>query len=70
MDKSEPIPYPIPELFSYAEASKIVGLKEITLRRKAAAGLIPHYKVGGKNVRFSMNHLRTLFREVPARVAK
>ncbi len=63
MDQSKPIP----ELFTYRQAAKIIGLSELTLRRKGAAGEIAHYKIG-KNVRFSMEQLKGLIREVPALV--
>lgn len=47
------------KLFSFAEAAAVLGVPESTLRKKAAAGEVPHRKIF-RHTRFSLADLRAV----------
>jgi excisionase family DNA binding protein len=49
---------PNPSILTTDEAAKLLGISERTLRKKSAAGQIPHFKIGNI-VRFHLSELRT-----------
>jgi excisionase family DNA binding protein len=49
---------PKPSILTTDEAAKLLGISERALRKKSAAGQIPHFKIG-KIVRFQLSELRT-----------
>lgn len=47
-----------PEVFTIAEAARILRVPEGWLRKKVTAGFVPHTRLG-KHVRFTAAHLGT-----------
>ena len=35
-------------LIGYADAARLLGLSEITLRKYVSRGIVPHYKIGAR----------------------
>lgn len=48
---------PVPELLTVEEAAEILKCKPGTLRKKAQARVIPHYKLPGAGLRFERSEL-------------
>jgi excisionase family DNA binding protein len=48
-----------PTLLTASEAAPLTGVKPRTLRRLAAAGMVPHYVIGGRR-RFAESDVRAM----------
>lgn len=54
------------DLVTPAEAAKITGMAEYTLRRWARQGRVTGYRIGTTTVRFSRSELSSLITVIPA----